>query len=652
MKIIWLSIFLFCLIHTAFAQVDSTEDAETVIESILDNSADEQDLSLEADELEYYHDNPINLRTAVYSELIKLPFISSSLAIQIILLRDTVEISSLEVLRAIPEMTEQLMKEFSLFTTTQKFSVDVKNLFMPTAAEVRSRYKQRIQIPKGFQDGAYAGNRDASYQRIKIGNSVFQLAGLFEKDAGERFNDGYFSGYGLLQNYDIVKKLVIGNYVMTFGEGLALAKNMQTAKGTSAVGQIKKRSSNIYPTVSADEFRYFQGAATTITFNPFELSVFYSQRNLAASQDTITNRITSFYTAGLYRTAGELRKRDVLKENTFGSIVTYSIIEGSQVGIALNHVRYNTPLAPTIYNFENEQEKSIGSFWTSVNFSSVSFFSEYATNDGNRYSSISGVTFQPVNSFAVAFSRRSYSQGFTSPFARPFGVRDNISDGETGTYFGIELKPIRGLYLSAYIDSYELPEKLTFGSSGRELFFHSLLTLDRLWSLYFHVRNKQKDQPKLTSADDVRNQNNIRLQLSYKISRAFLLTQRLETITVDYKPTLYREKGFLLFTEVAYKTPSTPFFGKIRFIIYDTDSYDSRIYQYESDVQGNFSNPPLYGKGSRWYFVGGYKIIDAVQLSLKYSETIRFNTTAIGSGSDLITGNLDNQIALQIDIRL
>lgn len=199
---------------------------------------------------------------------------------------------------------------------------------------------------------------------------------------------------------------------------------------------------------------------------------------------------------------------------------------------------------------------------------------------------------------------------------------------------------------------WRLPERFSFGSSGRELFIHTMLTLDRSWSLYFHLRNKRKNQLNLNDGNDIRVQNNVRLQYSYKISRSFTLTQRIETVTVDYQPTMDHEKGFLTFAEVGYRTSASPFFGKIRFIIYDADSFDSRIYQYESDVQGNFSNPPLYGRGTRWYVVGGYEIIESVQLSLKYSETVRYNATTMGSGDDVIFGNFDNQLAVQVDVKL
>jgi hypothetical protein len=87
-------------------------------------------------------------------------------------------------------------------------------------------------------------------------------------------------------------------------------------------------------------------------------------------------------------------------------------------------------------------------------------------------------------------------------------------------------------------------------------------------------------------------------------------------------------------------------------VFFDTDSYDSRLYQYESDVTGNISNPPLYGSGMRWYVVSAYDILNALKISFKYSETKFLHNTSIGSGNDTIMGNLDNVFVLQCDVDL
>ena len=84
-----------------------------------------------------------------------------------------------------------------------------------------------------------------------------------------------------------------------------------------------------------------------------------------------------------------------------------------------------------------------------------------------------------------------------------------------------------------------------------------------------------------------------------------------------------RGEGMLMFTELNLFPARSCFYGTTRMIFFDTQSYDSRVYEYESDVRGGYSFPPLYGRGSRWYIVAGWKVRRSVELSFKYSETFQ-----------------------------
>ena len=67
------------------------------------------------------------------------------------------------------------------------------------------------------------------------------------------------------------------------------------------------------------------------------------------------------------------------------------------------------------------------------------------------------------------------------------------------------------------------------------------------------------------------------------------------------------ENGFLIFSEIRYKPiPSFQLSG--RYTAFQSDSYNSRLYTYESGVPGYFSIPVLYGQGSRHYLLLDYRI--------------------------------------------
>jgi hypothetical protein len=87
-------------------------------------------------------------------------------------------------------------------------------------------------------------------------------------------------------------------------------------------------------------------------------------------------------------------------------------------------------------------------------------------------------------------------------------------------------------------------------------------------------------------------------------------------------------------------------------VFFDTESYDSRVYAYENDLRGAFSNPSLYGRGRRWYVLVRSSLIDGVlTLSCKYAATQKDGARTISSGDAEIAGDLDDRFGLQIDLQ-
>ncbi|MFN3135550.1 MAG: hypothetical protein ACK44H_08280, partial [Candidatus Kryptonium sp.] len=80
------------------------------------------------------------------------------------------------------------------------------------------------------------------------------------------------------------------------------------------------------------------------------------------------------------------------------------------------------------------------------------------------------------------------------------------------------------------------------------------------------------------------------------------------------------EKGFLVYQGVRYQVfNSLRLYGRI--VFFKTDSYWSRIYVYEDDIDGVVSLIPFYGDGLRWYFVLKYKFGKSFSVQMKYGET-------------------------------
>ncbi len=131
---------------------------------------------------------------------------------------------------------------------------------------------------------------------------------------------------------------------------------------------------------------------------------------------------------------------------------------------------------------------------------------------------------------------------------------------------------------------------------------------------------------------EVRGQDNLRASCSFVLNKWMELAQRIELTAVSYSVSHSRGEGMLMFTEVNLSPPHSSFYATARMIFFDTQSYDSRVYEYESDVRGGYSFPPLYGRGSRWYIVAGWKVFQHTELSFKYSETFQTGAAATARG--------------------
>jgi len=153
-------------------------------------------------------------------------------------------------------------------------------------------------------------------------------------------------------------------------------------------------------------------------------------------------------------------------------------------------------------------------------------------------------------------------------------------------------------------------------------------------------------------------QDQYRIELRFKPSAGLRFKTRFETVHLFY-PGLQgevhcseqTEKGFLLFHEIDLKSKSR-FRITARWIIFDTDSYDSRIYAFENDLPGVLSILPLYEKGIRWYLLAGWKPIPSCRINLKFGTTYHDNVSEWGSGNDRTEGDTIHHFGIQLDLQL
>jgi hypothetical protein len=103
----------------------------------------------------------------------------------------------------------------------------------------------------------------------------------------------------------------------------------------------------------------------------------------------------------------------------------------------------------------------------------------------------------------------------------------------------------------------------------------------------------------------------------YSISENLSLGTR-----IDYKVVSPSgSSGMLILQDLNYSLWQIPVTIWLRYCLYNTNDWDSRIYTYENDLLYSFSIPALSGVGSRSYIMANWKISDFAELRVKYGIT-------------------------------
>ena len=109
-----------------------------------------------------------------------------------------------------------------------------------------------------------------------------------------------------------------------------------------------------------------------------------------------------------------------------------------------------------------------------------------------------------------------------------------------------------------------------------------------------------------------------------------------------------RNTGFLLYQDIIYKRLGSKVSFNLRYALFNTPNYDTRIYAYESDVLYAFSIPGYYGKGSRAYVMMKWDLTRGVDLWLRYAQWVYEDRNTISSGNTAIDGNKKGDVTVQL----
>lgn len=606
---------------------------------------------------EYYIRNPVNLNKASVEDLSSLPYLDLYSAGLIIEHRKTFgTFFTNSELYSVSGLPGEVVQKILPFLTIEDNSspqelpaIDVHE----TSFMFRNRVLYDLQERKGFKDNLFNGSPYKLYSRLTASYlRNIEMGFLIEKDPGEKSYYDFHSGFISISNFNLFPTILIGDYLIEFGQGLALWSPYGISKGSDAVFPVKRSPATIKPYKSTAENNFFRGAAIVYDWEHVKISAFYSSNTLDANIDSLSGKITSRSQSGLHRTKNEIFNRKSVFEKFYGMSLIYHSPAFFTAGILYHRSEFNRAFkASKVYDI-NGSIFNYYSTYIDLYLNNINIFGESAFN-GNSVAFVSGLKLSPSAEFSYVFSFRGYPKNFTSLHGYGFGERRGAIQNEYGIYNGCRWRTSFATF-NLYYDQFKFPfatSQNPLPTEGNEFMIKSIINPSNELNLYFLLKLENKEITWIANMKNIivrRLRQSYRLELTFRPLKNLRLKIRLEYSKHFIKTTGTNEEGYLVFQDLRLQSEADLTLY-LRAIFFQTDSFNSTIFEYENDLTGILSNVGLYGEGVRLYLVVRYHLLNWLSLSLKYSETYKPSETSMGSGYQSINGNIDNRIGIQLD---
>ena len=671
---------------------------EQRIENIAENNEDENlDYTTLFDQLSHYYEHPINLnKRNIKFDLKQLHLLSD---FQIIDILNHIEkhgkLLTIYELQTISSITPTDIRKIIPFIKVSD-EIDASHLTLSDMLtrgknDMFLRYSRVLNKVEGQQElsdsnwlnspnSKQVGSPDNIYLRYRFKyQNHLSIGFTAEKDAGESllpnkradqlFNQpttvgfDFYSAHFYLREVGKIKGLALGDFHIQLGQGLTFWSGLAAGK-TSNPMAIKRNPMGIRPYASLDENLFMRGAAVALNFNQLHILAFGSKKRIDANitSDSLSSdgdlTISSFQASGLHTTVAELRDKDALEENIAGTEIAYKnnflTIGGiSTVTYYRGEINRNLSMYSQ-FQFNNNINWVNGVHYSLIK-RNINVFGEVSRSLSGGSAQLHGLLASLHPNLALSILYRDYDRDFQGNFSSAISENSNTIN-EEGLYAGLQFKINNHWEISSYFDQFKFPwmkyqvdQPNTTGLDGfLQLVYHPSKKLD----IYGRVRHRNRPYNSLNNDLELKevgiaNQWNYRVNFNVLITESLRLRSRIEYMTYE-RTGGQSESGLLIAQDVIYKPKESKLSFNARFALFDTDSYNSRIYSYENDVLYYFRIPAYYYQGARSYITLRYQFKKGIDLWLRYGNWFYTNRTSIGSGYNQINDFSKSDVRAQL----
>lgn len=654
----------------ALAQESEKTDIETLflrLSSQLDEEA-LPDLSQLQEQWQDLVQNPIPLNIATVDELLHIPLMDEFRAHALIDYRDkSGQIFTYYELTHLRGFSRDFVEYISLLTSLEaEMAPRKKQPFFKGKHQIIARYDHLFQEQRGFENGNYLGPPGRAQLRYRFfGRGNWNWGFTADKDPGEHWLvpgtglPDFFSAYAEYSGRGTVKRIIIGDYHLNIGQGLAMWTGFAINK-SALTTQSSRSGQGLRRYGSSFEANFLRGAAVQLALGEVNLTLYGSHRSESATHLDVEDE-TYFRTineSGLHRTQSEMNRRRNTPITAGGAHAEWR--KGAfKIGMLHQQYRYHVPFRPTIYPQNAPGETITNGHNSSVHATFAHLkgvvFGDLATDHFLRPAVTVGWEVFPHEDWKLVLQYRNLANDYRSLYNNPFGESGQY--GEEGLYLGGNYRVGRGTNLNFFVDVYRFKQARFVQSQpgyGKDLF--AQFDWQPYRNLLFNIRARWQNRMRDFTEDvfiipEETHLWRLRLHAKVRVTRQFHWAFRVE-------PAIWRpqfadetEVGILSFLEAYRTSESQKWQVGARVTTFSTPSFNTVIYTYEQDVPFTFSVPGLSGRGMRSYLIVRYKVTQKTDLWLRLSNTEFFDREEISAGNDLIAGRFRTDMRLMMNVR-
>jgi hypothetical protein len=379
---------------------------------------------------------------------------------------------------------------------------------------------------------------------------------------------------------------------------------------------------------------------------------------------------TSFENSGYHRTAGEIADRNNNGQFSDGGNIVFSEPRFS-VSVNFTHFRFSKSFQKRDepYNLFSLRGSVLSNASLEYDYTiqNLHLFGELAMDRQRHPALVQGMLLSLGSTMDLSVLYRNIPPTYQSLYADAY-TENSSPANESGFYTGLSFRPLNGFKMEMYYDLFVFPwlkYQVDAPGYGSDFLVRTFFQPDKKWFIGSDYKQEKKpanQEISETATHAVFSPVKKRWQLEtgYTISPRVRVKAKMAYIWIrkDWEQNRTKQEGFLGLLDIFYHNFRMN--ANLRIQHFLTPGYDFRIYIYESDMLFNFSLPPYYDNGWRYYINvsksfhlsrkgrGGHLV--TLTTWVKWGLTMYTDKSFIGSGLDQISGNKKTDLKFQIRI--